>query len=202
MTIPSKKMSATLCVAALVAAVFSSNAVALVSQSGEQKNMRRVGHDDLQGRPAYQPNTIVYPDGRTIAFIGTHGGSKPNPLKGGAVEFNGTMIVDVTHPNQPIEKFHIPVPESGGQAQMARTLSRLAASRRNPGACLPDAQRAGHLFVGLRGVGCHRRHQPRPRRRTARSDRTPTRTTGNARPALPTCPAASPPRLGASSSRW
>src|SRR5262249_58406525 len=51
-----------------------------ISQSGEQKNMRRVGHVDLQGRPSYQPNVIVYPDGRTIAFAGTHGGSKQNPL--------------------------------------------------------------------------------------------------------------------------
>src|SRR5262245_2616126 len=41
-----------------------------VSQSGEQKDMRRVGHVDLQGRPSYQPNVIVYPDGRTIAFAG------------------------------------------------------------------------------------------------------------------------------------
>src|SRR5262245_49827825 len=91
-----------------------------ISQSGEQKDMRRVGHVDLQGRPAYQPNVIRYPDGRWIAFVGTHGGSKPNPLKGGSVEFNGTMIIDVTNPERPVEKFHIPVPVSGGQAQMAR----------------------------------------------------------------------------------
>src|SRR5258708_5854437 len=73
-----------------------------ISQSGEQKNMRRVGHVDLQGRPSYQPNVIVYPDGRTIAFAGTHGGSKPNPLKGGVVEQNGTMIIDVTNPERPV----------------------------------------------------------------------------------------------------
>jgi len=91
-----------------------------VSQSGEQKDMRRVGHVDLQGRPSYQPNVIVYPDGRTIAFAGTHGGSKPNPLNGGVVEENGTMIIDVTDPGRPVEKFHIPVPVAGGQAQMAR----------------------------------------------------------------------------------
>src|SRR5882672_7597499 len=95
-----------------------------ISQSGEQKNMRRVGHVDLQGRPSYQPNVIVYPDGRTIAFAGTHGGSKPNPLKGGVVEPNGTMIIDVTDPERPVEKFHIPVPVDAngqtGQAQMAR----------------------------------------------------------------------------------
>jgi len=91
-----------------------------ISQSGEQKNMRRVGHVDLQGRPAYQPNVIVYPNGRTIAFVGTHGGSKPNPLNGGVVEQNGTMIIDVTDPKKPVEKFHIPVPVAGGQAQMVR----------------------------------------------------------------------------------
>src|SRR5512138_805399 len=81
-----------------------------ISQSGEQKDMRRVGHSDLQGRPAYHPTFIRYPDGRVIAFVGTHGGSKPNPLKGGAVEFNGTMIVDVTDVARPVEKFHIPAP--------------------------------------------------------------------------------------------
>ena len=91
-----------------------------ISQSGEQKDMRRVGHVDLQGRPSYQPNVIAYPDGRTIAFAGTHSGSKPNPLKGGVIEQNGTMIVDVTNPERPVEKFHIPVPVAGGQAQMAR----------------------------------------------------------------------------------
>ena len=70
--------------------------------------------------PAVRANVIGYPDGRTIAFAGTHGGSKPNPLKGGVVEQNGTMIIDVTDPSRPVEKFHIPVPVAGGQAQMAR----------------------------------------------------------------------------------
>jgi hypothetical protein len=92
-----------------------------ISQSGEQKNMRRVGHVDLQGRPSYQPNVIVYPDGRTIAFAGTHGGSKPNPLKPGSpVELNGVVIIDATDPARPVEKFHIPVPAAGGQSQSIR----------------------------------------------------------------------------------
>ena len=90
-----------------------------ISQSGEAKNMQRVGHTDLQGRAAYQPNVIVYPDGRTIAFVGTHTGSAPNPLKGGAVEANGVMIIDVTDPSNPTEKFHIPAP-GGGQSQSVR----------------------------------------------------------------------------------
>ena len=116
---------------ALNAAILSAFAVAAgsafadndhrgISQSGEQKNMRRVGHVDLQGRPSYQPNVIVYPDGRTIAFAGTHGGSKPNPLKGGVVEQNGVIIIDATNPEKPVEKFHIPVPVAGGQSQSVR----------------------------------------------------------------------------------
>src|SRR5207248_3814421 len=91
-----------------------------ISQSGEQKNMRRVGHVDLQGRDSYQPNVIVYPDGRTIAFAGTHGGSAKNPLKPGSPEeFNGTMIIDATNPAQPVELFHIPYPVAGWMAQLA-----------------------------------------------------------------------------------
>src|SRR5215510_9009291 len=94
-----------------------------ISQSGEQKNMRRVGHVDLQGRASYHPNFIRYPDGRVIAFAGTHSsagatdsnGPKPNTLKPGSPpEFNGTMIVDITNPRKPVEKFHIPGPAAGG----------------------------------------------------------------------------------------
>ena len=109
-----------------------------ISQSGEQRNMRRVGHVDLQGRVAYQPNVIVYPDKRTIAFVGTHGGSRPNPLRvGSPVEPNGTMIIDVTDPAHPVEKFHIPVPVTGGQAQMARMCL---------GSDLPGAI-SGHVYL-------------------------------------------------------
>ena len=90
------------------------------SQSGEQQDMKRVGHVDLQFRDAYQPNVIVYPNGKIIAFVGTHSGVRANPLKGGALEPNGTMIIDVTDPKRPKETFHIPVPVQGGQAQMAR----------------------------------------------------------------------------------
>jgi len=91
-----------------------------ISQSGEQKDMRRVGHVDLQGRPSYHPIFKKYPDGRIIAFAGTHGGSAPNPLKGGVVELNGTMIVDITDPSRPVEKFHIPGPATGAQTQSNR----------------------------------------------------------------------------------
>src|SRR3954468_4748714 len=102
----SRRHRVALCAAALSVLAFSAGvALADVSQSGEQKNMRRVGHSDLQGRPTYHPNFIEYPDGRVILCGGTHGGSKPNPLKPGSpVERNGTMIVDVTDPARPVEK--------------------------------------------------------------------------------------------------
>jgi len=106
-------------IAFAVMALAMSGALA-ISQSGEQKDMRRVGHVDLQGRPSYQPNFITYPDGRVIAFAGTHGGARPNPLKGNAVEENGTMIVDITNPARPVEKFHIPAPAAGAQTQSER----------------------------------------------------------------------------------
>lgn len=109
--------------AMLAGLTFSASALAGVSQSGEQKDMKRVGHVDLQGRAAYHPNFIVYPDGRVIAFVGTHSSTtgsnapRPNPLNGGAVEANGTMIVDITDPMKPVEKFHIPGPVTTGAAQ-------------------------------------------------------------------------------------
>jgi hypothetical protein len=115
--------------ATLAVLAFSASALAAdIRQSGEQKNMRLVGHVGLQTRGAYQPNVIQYPDGRTIAFAGLHSGPNldtkttalPNPLNGGKLEDNGTMIIDITNPKHPVETFHIPVPVTGGQAQMAR----------------------------------------------------------------------------------
>jgi hypothetical protein len=128
--------------AALAVLALGAGSALAISQSGEQKNLRRVGHVDLQGRASYQPNVIVYPDGRTIAFAGTHGGKKPNPLRPGSpVEFNGTMIVDITDPERPVEKFHIPVPVENGQAQMARMCL---------GSDLPDGVH-GHVYL-LRNI--------------------------------------------------
>src|ERR1700730_4301852 len=116
---------------AVTLAVFAFGASALAqgfAQSREQKNMRLVGRAGLQGRGECQPDVIVYPDGRTIAFAGLHNapnlnnspGPLPNPLNGGKLEDNGTMIIDATDPKHPVQTFHIPVPVTGGQAQMAR----------------------------------------------------------------------------------
>lgn len=112
-------MHVSLTLSAAAALALGGGAALAISQSGEQNDMRRVGHVDLQGRSAYQPNVIRYPDGRWIAFVGTHSGTRANPLKPGSpMEANGTMIVDVTDPANPVEKHHLTVP--GGQAQMAR----------------------------------------------------------------------------------
>src|SRR5487761_2703320 len=44
-----------------------------------QWNMELVGHDDLQGRSAYQP-IIIDENGREIAYVGHHTGNALNPL--------------------------------------------------------------------------------------------------------------------------
>jgi hypothetical protein len=110
---------AAIAVAYAVFAVSTGSALA-ISQSGESKNMNRVGHTDLQGRASYQPNVIQYPDGRYMMFAGTHAGSAANPLNHNVIEQNGTVIIDVTDVRNPVELAHIPVPVAGGQAQMVR----------------------------------------------------------------------------------
>jgi hypothetical protein len=92
----------------------------------EAKNMRLVGHNDLQARSAYQP-TIHHQGNRYIAYVGHHGGTrdvlKPINRLNGQAEYNGTSILDVTDPAQPKYLAHIPglegLNEAGG-AQMVR----------------------------------------------------------------------------------
>src|SRR5947207_14596146 len=82
-----------------------------VGDPPEAKNMRLVGHSDLQARSAYQP-TITHQGDRWIAYIGHHGGTPtiPKPINAlsGQAEFNGTSIVDVTDPAHPKYLAHIP----------------------------------------------------------------------------------------------
>jgi hypothetical protein len=117
----------------------------------ESRDMRLVGHSDLQGRSAYQPEIKRQGD-RWIAYVGHHGGNAMNPLTG-REEANGTSIVDVTDPRSPKYLAHIPgqaleaggTGESGG-AQMVRS------HRQRPAR---DAQE----LVGMR----HRHRVPRLR---------------------------------------
>src|SRR6266853_3187520 len=75
-------------------------------QTARKNNMDLVGHNDLQSRSAYQP-VIQKQGARWIAYVGHHGGEQPNPLTG-KTEPNGTSIVDVTDPKQPVYLSHIP----------------------------------------------------------------------------------------------
>ena len=111
--------------------------------------MELVGHDDLQGRSAYQPTPHLQ-RGRWIAYVGHHGGRARNPLTG-VDEDNGTSIVDVTDPTKPRYLAHIPGAPGGseqGGAQMVRvcegdTLPRGAKGKtyllRTLGNAVPDA---------------------------------------------------------------
>src|SRR5437868_10965176 len=106
----------------LFAAVFSIGVTAAWAQHGSSaQNMALLGHDDLQGRSAYQP-LVRENKGRWIAYVGHHGGKTLNPLTG-RQEDSGTSIVEVTDPRKPRYLAHIPgepgVAESGG-AQMVR----------------------------------------------------------------------------------
>ncbi len=95
------------------------------SDQQSQWNMELAGFSDLQGRSAYQP-IIINEGGREIAYVGHHTGSAMNPLTG-AVEPNGTSIVDVTDPAKPKYLAHIPgsteTGEEAGGAQMVRVCS-------------------------------------------------------------------------------
>ena len=70
--------------------------------SAEAQNVRLVGFCDLQGRESLQ---IVLKG--NYAYIGHHRGEKNNPLTGKS-EPNGTTIVDVSDPAQPVILKHIP----------------------------------------------------------------------------------------------
>lgn len=115
----------------LVSRLFLLLAVALSPGTGlawaqghgvESENMELVGFEDLHGRSAYQP-VIHRQGGRWIAYVGLHDGAELNPLNG-AVEGNGTMVVDVTDPRKPAALSHIPGdrvnPAEKSNAQMAQ----------------------------------------------------------------------------------
>ena len=119
------------------------SAAAPAQHGAAASNMVLLGHDDLQGRSAYQP-TVHEQNGRWIAYVGHHGGRTRNALTG-ADEDNGTSIVEVTDPRKPRYLAHIPgepgQAESGG-AQMVRVFS---------GSDLPKADKS--KFYLLRSYG-------------------------------------------------
>ncbi|MPZ87487.1 MAG: hypothetical protein GEU81_05310 [Nitriliruptorales bacterium] len=88
--------------------------------AAESRNMRQVGHDDLQARSAYKGH-VQEQNGRFIAYVGHHEGSALNPLTG-TVEPNGNSIVDVTDPKNPVYLHHLPATVGSG----ARSLQTCA----------------------------------------------------------------------------
>jgi hypothetical protein len=113
----------------------------------EKSNMELVAADALQARSAYQP--LVHKQGeRWILYVGHHGGRSMNPLSG-AVEDNGTSILDVTDPRNPKPLFHIPgEPGQGetGGAQMVRVCD---------GATLPKADKSKVYLLRPYGNAAH-----------------------------------------------
>jgi hypothetical protein len=111
-----------------------------VGNPPEARNMRLVGHHDLQARSAYQP-TIHHQGDRFIAYIGHHGGTEkvPQPVDPltGRPEFSGTSILDVTDPAHPKYLHHIPGQEGTyeqGGAQMTRVCDGKTLPKGDPNA--------------------------------------------------------------------
>ena len=114
----------------------------------EASNMRLVGFLPLQARSAYQP--VAHQQGsRFIAYIGHHGGpAKINPLSG-AVENNGTSVIDVTDPARPRYLAHIqgqPGGTESGGAQMLRLCN---------GSTLPNADKSKTYMLRSFGNSAH-----------------------------------------------
>src|ERR1051326_1099779 len=103
-------------VVAAAACIALAGTIARAEHPSSASNMTLLGHQDLQGRSAYQP--LVHKQGsRWIAYVGHHGGKALNPPTG-RQEDSGTSIIDVTDPRAPRYLAHIPgepgEAESGG----------------------------------------------------------------------------------------
>ena len=107
-----------------IAAGLVAGAVTPAAQEGgrghgeEAFNTRLVGAHDLQGRSAYQPLPVRQGE-RRILYVGHHAGEALNPLTG-AVETNGTSVLDVTAPDAPVYLAHIPATGGASGAQMVQ----------------------------------------------------------------------------------
>ena len=83
----------------------------------DAKNMELVGWNDVQGRVIYQTSihnqNTVYGK-RVIAYAGHFNATMLNPMTG-QMEKNGTSIVDVTDPANPVYLKHLPASNGGGR---------------------------------------------------------------------------------------
>ena len=180
-----------------------------INQSGEQKDMRRVGHTDLQGRAAYHPDFITYP-GRKSDRVRGHASS--------AIPRTRRSIPTATSQAQSAEAGQSGRAERDDDRRHHRSEepgrevphSRPDPDRGSPDAIEPhvpgfgadgwrseqqglhDAQRAGGQRSPSRGTRCGTSPTSPIRRWSARCATFATRTStgGSARPASRTCPAA------------
>lgn len=113
------------CLVFIVAVMGMSSTSFAWQRKAESRNMRLVGHEDLDGRPAYQ--LVIKKQGdRWIAYIGTQAGKTPQRNRlNGRPEPDGTLIVDVTDPRHPNYIAHIPgqLIEDEGGAEFVRACS-------------------------------------------------------------------------------
>lgn len=92
----------------LVAVLIIVSSLAMAQTGSTSHNMALLAHHPLDGRPAYQPMPHRYGD-RWILFAGHHAGEARNSLNG-KMEGNGTSVLDVTDPRNPIYLSHIAAP--------------------------------------------------------------------------------------------
>ena len=121
----------------IVTGLVAAGAASATAQTGdaghgeESFNTRLVGLHDLQARSAYQPLPVRQRE-RRILYVGHHAGEALNPLTG-AVEPNGTSLVDVTAPDAPVYLAHIPATGGASGAQMVQACAGDALPRGESG---------------------------------------------------------------------
>jgi hypothetical protein len=132
-----------------------------ISQSGEKKNMNRVGHTDLQGRPSYQPNVISIPTADDA--VRQHSGNAPSGYRstksaasrqrqtGGRKQRDDDHDVSVREIRREALK---PARPPAVRPQMTRCAG-LAVAGWNGRQGLPAAQRTGEQRrnLGISGMG-------------------------------------------------
>ena len=137
--------SLALILGAAACAAPSAPADAAAAAGGEESlNARLVGTNDLQARSAYQPLPVVQ-GARRILYVGHHAGEALNPLTGES-EQNGTSIVDVTDPANPVYLHHIPPTGGARGAQMVQVC---------PGRELPGAPDDSYFLLRPNGNQSH-----------------------------------------------
>jgi len=114
-------------------------------------NTELLGSDTLDGRSTYQPLVVRQGD-RYIAYMGHHAGSAINRLNG-KIEPNGTSILDVTDPQNPIYLHHIINTVGGSGEAGGNQMVRVCGGDMLPSKTQAEANRKhGHYYM-LRSNG-------------------------------------------------